>query len=189
MTLAVVLWVVVALFPISEIALAALKRSKRGSAEARDQGSMRVLWIAITLGVGSAIAAQWVISARLHAPAHTVRLLALVLILAGLAVRWAAILTLGRLFTVDVAIQPNHSVVQTGPYRFVRHPSYSGLLLAFLGLGVFFGNWLSLVVLLVPILLAVISRVVNEERALLAALGAPYAEYCSRTKRLIPGVL
>jgi protein-S-isoprenylcysteine O-methyltransferase len=187
MTVSLALLVVVALFPISEIALAVFKRSHPASSSAEDRGSMGALWIAITVGVGFALAAEWVPSARMHAPGHIMRLLALVLMLAGLAIRWLAILTLGRLFTVDVAIQTNHRVVQAGPYRFVRHPSYSGLLLAFLGLGVFFGNWLSLLVLLVPITVAV--RVTKEERALHAALGASYAEYCSRTKRLIPGIL
>jgi protein-S-isoprenylcysteine O-methyltransferase len=189
MTLSLALLVVVALFPVSEIALAVFKRSHPASSATEDRGSMRALWSAITLGVVLAIACGWVTSARVHAPVHIMRLLALVLILAGLAVRWLAILTLGRFFTVDVAIQTDHRVVQAGPYRFVRHPSYSGLLLAFLGLGVFFGNWLSLVVLLVPITLAVVNRVVKEERLLLAALGASYAEYCAHTKRFIPGIL
>ncbi len=86
-----------------------------------------------------------------------------------------AILTLGRLFTVNVAIQADHSVVETGLYRFVRHPSYVGLLLTFVGLGVFFANWLSLFGLLVPIALAVLNRVAKEEQALLASLELPYA--------------
>jgi protein-S-isoprenylcysteine O-methyltransferase Ste14 len=117
------------------------------------------------------------------------RLLALVLMAGGLTIRWSAILTLGRFFTVDVAIQPQQPVIQTGPYRFVRHPSYAGLLFSFVGLGVYFGSWLSLVVLLVPITAAVVNRILKEEAALLVALGAPYAEYCARTKRLIPGLV
>jgi protein-S-isoprenylcysteine O-methyltransferase len=173
LTLFSVLWFVVALFPVSEVALAVIKHSNASSTQAQDRGSMRVLWIAIVIGVGCAIAAQWVPSARLHVTSRIVSPLALVLIVAGLIVRWVAILTLGRLFTVDVAIQP----------------SYAGLLIAFLGLGLFFANWLSLVLLLVPITLAVMNRVVKEERVLLQALGAPYADYCARTKRLIPGVL
>ena len=189
MTLSSVLWFVVALFPVSEIALAVIKRSKAGSAQDQDRGSMRLLWIAIGIGVASAIAAQWVHAARLHVPSRIVGPLALALIVVGLAIRWVAILTLGRLFTVDVAIQPDHRLVQTGLYRLVRHPSYSGLLIAFLGLSLFFANWLSLVLLLVPITLAVTNRVIKEEQVLLQALGAPYADYCARTKRLIPGVL
>ena len=189
MTLLSVLWSVVALFPVSEIALNLLRRSREPSAGTLDRGSLRLLWIAIAVGLVGAIAAQWVPAAGMPAPLRTLRLLALVLIIAGMAIRWAAILTLGRFFTVDVAIQKDHSVVDRGLYRFVRHPSYAGMLLAFVGVGVSFANWLSFVLLLVPITLAVMNRVAREEQALLAALGAPYADYCRRTKRLIPGLL
>ena len=103
-----------------------------------------------------------------------------------MVLRWTAVLSLGRLFTVDVAIHSDHTVVHSGLYRFMRHPSYTGLLIAFLGLGVFFRNWLSIFGLLVPITLAVMNRVRHEERALLRALGPEYADYCARTKRFIP---
>ena len=189
MLLSVILWSVVVLFPVSEIALARIKRANPQTARLEDRGSMRLLWLAIAFGVSSAIAAQWVPSARLPGSTLLLRLLALALMLAGLSMRWAAILTLGRLFTVNVAIQADHPVVETGPYRFVRHPSYSGLLLTFVGLGVFFANWLSIVALLVPITLAVLNRVVTEERVLLSSLGPAYAEYCGRTKRFIPWLI
>jgi protein-S-isoprenylcysteine O-methyltransferase Ste14 len=90
---------------------------------------------------------------------------------------------------VDIAIDSHHPVVRSGLYRFVRHPSYVGLLIAFLGLGVFFANWLSILGLLIPITLAVLNRVAKEEQALLDALGSEYADYCSQTKRFIPGLL
>jgi protein-S-isoprenylcysteine O-methyltransferase Ste14 len=92
------------------------------------------------------------------------------------------------IFTVDVATHRDQTLVQTGLYRRIRHPSYAGLLIAFLGLGIFFCNWLSIVVLLVPVVLAVVNRIAIEERALLGAIGPPYEAYCLRTKRLIPGV-
>ena len=184
-----ILRVFVALVPISEIALNLLRRSKPSSSEARDRGSMRLIWIAITFGIAGAIMAQWVPSANMLAPVRFLRLLALFLIIAGLIVRWVAILTLGRLFTVDVAIHEDHPVVETGLYRFVRHPAYAGTLITFLGLGIFFENWLSFFVLIIPVTLAVFNRIVKEEQALRTALGAPYTEYCTRTKRLIPGIL
>ena len=87
------------------------------------------------------------------------------------------------------AIQPGHAVIRTGPYRYVRHPSYTGLFLAFLGLGLYFHNWLSLLVLLVPVSLALANRVAKEEAALRASLGHEYAAYCARTKRFIPWLL
>jgi protein-S-isoprenylcysteine O-methyltransferase len=183
-----VLLIVVALFPVSEVALAVLKRSRSGAARSADRGSLRLLWLSIGLGVGLAIAAVWVPWTRVHGSRQAIRLVALSLLAGGLAVRWAAILTLGRLFTVDVAIHSDHAVVQTGLYRLVRHPSYTGLLLAFAGLGVLYANWLSILALLVPITLAVHNRVTKEERALLSSLGPEYAAYCARTKRFIPGL-
>lgn len=189
MILPAALAVVILLFPTSEIALAVLKRATRAGAEVEDRGLMRLLWASIALGVGSAIAAQSLRFAPLPGPMGILRLVALVLMIAGLSIRWAAILTLGRFFTVNLAIQARQPVIQAGPYRFVRHPSYSGLLITFLGLGVFFANWISLVVLLVPVTAAVVNRIVKEEAVLLAALGAPYAAYCAHTKRLIPGLL
>jgi protein-S-isoprenylcysteine O-methyltransferase Ste14 len=184
-----VLWVVVALFPVSEVALAFVKRSGGRGVQSEDRGSMRLLWLSIALGIGLAVAAQWIPSARLPGPPHVIRLVALGLLLGGLALRWAAILTLGRLFTVDVAIHSDHVVVQAGLYRLVRHPSYTGLLVAFLGLGVFYANWLSILGLLLPITLAVLNRVAKEEHALLTSLGSEYADYCARNKRFIPGLL
>jgi protein-S-isoprenylcysteine O-methyltransferase len=183
------LLVVIALFPFSEIALGLIKRSHRRSAQSEDRGSMRLLWLTIVLGVGLAFAAQRVPSTRLAASPSVVNLVALALMVSGLAVRWAAILTLGRLFTVDVAIHSDHEVVQTGLYRLVRHPSYTGLLITFLGFGVSFANWLSIVALLAPITLGILNRVEKEEHALLRSLGPAYASYCERTKRFIPGLL
>jgi len=180
--------IVLALFPISEIALSFVKRSGDRTVQRDDRGSMRLLWLSISLGVGLAIVAQWVPSARIPGPRDMTLALSLILLLGGLALRWWAILTLGRLFTVDVAIQTDHAVVQDGPYRFVRHPSYTGLFLAFLGLGVYFANWVSIFVLMLPIVLAVTNRVVMEEQVLLAALGADYAAYCERTRRFVPGL-
>jgi protein-S-isoprenylcysteine O-methyltransferase len=179
----------IALFPVSEIALAIVKRSRGEGTQSEDRGSLRLLWIGITVGVVLAIFAQRVRPAHLPGPHLAYFVLSLTFLLGGLALRWAAILTLGRLFTVDVAIHENHEVVQSGLYRLVRHPSYTGLLVAFVGVGFYFVNWLSMVVLLVPIVLVVFNRVVQEERALVAALGADYESYCARTKRFIPGVL
>jgi protein-S-isoprenylcysteine O-methyltransferase len=189
MHLAVILWFVVVLFPVSEIMLAILKRAKPTAAQVEDRGSMRLLWLVIVASVVLAVGFQWVPVLRLPISATLHQALALGLIMAGLAIRWTSILTLGRLFTVNVAIHRDHALVETGLYRHIRHPSYTGLLLAFVGLGVFFGNWLSILVLVVPITLAVVNRVAKEETALHNALGASYTAYCARTKRLIPGLL
>jgi protein-S-isoprenylcysteine O-methyltransferase len=122
-------------------------------------------------------------------PEASIRTVALTLFAVGLAVRWWAVVTLGRFFTVDVATHDDHALVDSGPFRFVRHPSYTGLILAFLAVGVSLGNAVSLVVLIVPVVAALSYRMRVEEAALRTALGASYDDYCARTKRLVPGIV
>jgi protein-S-isoprenylcysteine O-methyltransferase len=101
-------------------------------------------------------------------------------------VRWYAILSLGRFFTVNVAIAADHQLVDAGLYRWVRHPSYSGALLAFLGLGLCLDNWASLAALMLPVSVVFWWRMRIEEAALLEAFGERYRDYLRRTRRLIP---
>jgi protein-S-isoprenylcysteine O-methyltransferase Ste14 len=70
----------------------------------------------------------------------------------------------------------------------VRHPSYAGVLLAFVGLALTLRNWLSLVIIVVPIFGVFVRRMKVEEEALSRTLGARYTDYMKRTKRLVPGV-
>ena len=110
------------------------------------------------------------------------------LFVAGLLLRWWAIITLGRFFTVDVTIEKDHELVERGPFRMVRHPSYTGVLLAFVGLALTLDNWAALLVILLPIGVAFIHRMNVEEKALSGALGSQYTNYMRRTKRLVPFV-
>ena len=178
------------LFFGSELALALVRRARRAEGTTRaDRGSLRVLWIVITLAITAAVSTSGHRAARLPFSPASTRAAALALLLGGLGFRWWAVMTLGRFFTVDVATHDDHTLVDTGPFRFVRHPSYAGLLLAFLGFGVSLGNALSLLLLMAPIVLAFLYRMRVEEEALRRVLGAPYNAYCARTKRLIPGVI
>jgi protein-S-isoprenylcysteine O-methyltransferase len=111
-----------------------------------------------------------------------------VLFAAGLVFRWWAIITLGRFFTMDVTIEKDHELVERGPFRLVRHPSYTGVLLAFVGYALTLRNWGAMLVILVPIFVAFVRRMKVEEEALSRALGDRYAGYMKRTKRLIPGI-
>lgn len=106
----------------------------------------------------------------------------------GIAFRLWAILSLGRFFRGVVQIQEGHRVVQSGPYRLLRHPSYTGGLLAVLGLSLAFGNAVSAVALFAGVLVGLLYRIRVEERMLYAELGDDYAAYAARTRRLVPGV-
>lgn len=174
-------------FLISEVLLAVAKRS-RGTGTGKDANSLRLLWIVIGVSIYLAFSAikRWPDAMLPHGEAFAA--LGVVLFALGLALRWYSIIHLGRFFTVDVAIAADHQLVETGPYRAVRHPSYSGALLAFVGWGLSLGNWGALLVMIVPIFFAFVYRMNVEETALLAGLGAPYASYSNRTNRLIPFV-
>ncbi|NOY22804.1 MAG: isoprenylcysteine carboxylmethyltransferase family protein [Acidobacteria bacterium] len=183
-----ILSIVIILFPLSEIMLFVIKRSRGQQTRSEDRGSMTLLWLTILLGVTLAFFAVQVRPAQIPVTRPIINPIALVLMVGGLALRWIAILTLGRFFTVDVAIHSEHPVVESGLYHFMRHPSYTGLMIAFLGFGISFGNWLSIVAMLLPITFGVINRVATEEKALVASLGPAYSSYCERTKRFIPGI-
>lgn len=166
-----------------------LRSSRDPTARKEDRGSYFVLIGLIVLGWGVAFvcASMWT-GAAIPWLRPQVTIAGVVLILLGVALRWWAILTLGRYFTYDVAVRPSQAVVQSGPYRFVRHPAYSGTLLSILGLGLALANWASLVAVLAGGVLGMLYRVRVEERALRDALGQPYADYMRRTKRFIPFV-
>ena len=113
----------------------------------------------------------------------------IVLIFAGLILRQWAIAVLGRFFTLTVKIQQDHSIVEQGPYKLIRHPSYSGLLLTLIGIGLALQTWAGLLLNIIVFTLVFGYRISVEERALTGALGQKYVEYSKRTKRLIPYVL
>ena len=172
-------------FGISEAGLTLLKRSRDDSVDA-DDATLRTLWITILLAVTAGILASprapWAAMDR----AYAVFWVGCALFGLGLALRWYSISYLGRFFTVNVAIHSGHEIIDTGPYTRIRHPSYSGALLAFLGLALTLTNWVSLVLVMAPIFWAFSRRISTEETALASALGSPYTNYMRRTKRLAP---
>jgi protein-S-isoprenylcysteine O-methyltransferase Ste14 len=93
---------------------------------------------------------------------------------------------LGRFFTYNVAVHAGQTVVEAGPYRYIRHPSYTGALITLVGVGLALGNWAALLAILVCTGIAYAYRISVEESALVAALGEPYKEYMRRTRRLVP---
>jgi protein-S-isoprenylcysteine O-methyltransferase len=174
-------------FGLSEAVLSILRRSGRSN-DGHDQRSLRVLWVTIVCSVALAIAALQVLPAARSRLLEGCYMPGLLLFAGGLLLRWASIVHLGRFFTVDVAIAADHRLVESGPYRYLRHPSYSGALVAFAGLGICMANWLSLLALTVPVTWAFLRRIRVEETALRGAFGAAWDAYAGRTWRLLPFV-
>jgi len=112
----------------------------------------------------------------------------LAIVIAGASLRIWSILTLGRLFTLVVTIQADHQLVDRGPYRILRHPSYTGGLIALAGAGIALDSWLSVASLLLIPLAGVLVRISVEEARLRDGLGQSYRDYQARTWQLIPHV-
>jgi protein-S-isoprenylcysteine O-methyltransferase Ste14 len=114
--------------------------------------------------------------------------LGLVFMAVGIFLRQWSIFTLGRFFTAEVRVQERQHVIDKGPYRWVRHPSYSGLIIFFVGFGLALTNAISLLVLAVLPTVGLVLRIHFEERALMVGLGESYRKYAATRKRLLPGV-
>lgn len=164
------------------------QRPEQG-AVVRDRGSHFVLVVAVSAGI---VAAFFLVNANLPGTTLTAQPLlfwiGIASMLCGLAFRWYAIRVLGKFFTRTVATRAGQYVVDTGPYRLIRHPSYSGALLMFLGMGLAMTNWASLLAIMLGTAIGYGWRVHVEEQALCADLGHPYRDYMRRTRRFVPFV-
>jgi len=172
----------------SEILVGIVTRTKRSGGKVQDRGSLIILWIVI---FASITACEWFSdthAATMFGGAHALKIAGVIVMLVASAIRWTAIFTLGKFFSANVAIHDSHQIIRTGLYRFVRHPSYLGLLLAFLAVGLHSRNWTSFAIVLVAPTAALLYRIHVEEAALAQAFGEDYLTYSKVTKRLVPGL-
>jgi protein-S-isoprenylcysteine O-methyltransferase len=178
--------ILIMIYLTTELVVLYFKRSRRYSAS-KDQGSLKLLIPLFMLAI-MFVRPVAILTPQAHLEILAqLRILAIVVFVLGLVLRWAAILYLGRFFTIDVSVTADHKVIDNGPYRFVRHPSYSGLLLMLLGIGMSTANVLALLVIMLPGI-GLLYRIKVEESVLAESLGSRYREYMQKTKRLIPFV-
>jgi protein-S-isoprenylcysteine O-methyltransferase Ste14 len=162
----------------------------RAGARRQDKGSRVVLISVLTLGILVGMLLAFAVPATAITNARPFLFwLGILLIYVGIALRLYAIHVLGAFFTTAVAVAPGQTVIETGPYRLIRHPSYTGFLITLLGFGLCLTNWLSLLVIMACALIGFSYRIRVEEQVLQEQLGQRYQEYMRRTKRLIPCVL
>ncbi|WP_426517594.1 methyltransferase family protein [Diaminobutyricibacter sp. McL0618] len=180
--------VLIAVFAASEVAIRAFSLRNRDT-RTRELTSLLVVASGFVVGIVGAVA----VSVRVTEAAIPFGRTALFVVgcaamIFGIAFRGWSVIVLGRYFTVDVRVREHQEVVDRGPYRLLRHPSYTGLLCTCLGIGLALGNWVALLVAIVPTTLAIVFRIRVEERALLAGIGEPYREFCATRSRLIPHI-
>lgn len=151
-----------------------------------DKSSLKILWITIVVSMFAGGFATSFQQFYISKPQPTLYYIGIFLSLLGFAIRALAIHQLGKHFTVDVQISEDHQLKQDGMYSIVRNPSYTGALLSFVGLAITYSNYLSIIIIIVPIFLAFSYRISVEEKALKNAFGNAFIDYCNKTKRLIP---
>lgn len=180
----VLFWLWIAL----EVYVALLTRTRRGQGNTADRGTQLLLWLTIALAMTAGGFLEAMHLAPIALPAATLKLCSLLLIAAGLLLRIAAIRTLGKAFSANVAIRNSQQIKRDGLYRWMRHPSYTGMLLIFFACGLHRNDWLALAVALLPTTAVLLYRIHVEESTLRSAFGTAYDDYARSTRRLIPFV-
>ena len=179
--------IVLAIWATPDVLDSIRKHPKGDTVVVRDGGSHNFFRLGLSAAIiAAALLAYFQPQGTLPYHRPYLFVLGLVLALAGFALRRWAIRTLGRFFTVDVATYTDQRVIDAPPYRRIRHPAYSGSILSLLGTTLMLGHGLGLLLVALAIVVTFGYRVRLEERALLEALGQPYADYMGRTKRFVP---
>jgi protein-S-isoprenylcysteine O-methyltransferase len=183
------------LFQVSYVAWFAMEMwilsrdRRRFTGRVADRGSFFGFFICYWAGLGFAFFAfsrhpEW----RMTTLQPALSWLGIVMIWAGMAFRLWAVLTLGAFFRTSVVVQDGHRLVTAGPYRWLRHPAYTGAIITTTGLGLAFGNWASLAALIVFPSLAIAFRIHVEERALTEQFGEAYRDFSKNRSAVIPAI-
>ncbi|HEY5332930.1 MAG TPA: isoprenylcysteine carboxylmethyltransferase family protein [Solirubrobacterales bacterium] len=184
----VVFHVLIAIWVVAELRVRLRSRhNQRGASP--EWGS----FVAVALTFGSGLAGGFLCATKVESAAidfarWPLFIIGAILAAAGIAFRQWAIAVLGAYFTPEVRVSADQQVVDSGPYRRVAHPSYTGLILTFVGIGLMLGNWLSLAFLTLVPAIGLVIRIKVEERALLAGIGEPYRRFLATRARLVPGI-
>lgn len=182
MKIFIIVW---AIWLLSEVLLNRILHSKESLKE--DKGSLKIIWltiiISIILGVIFAIFTEFMISSS-----GIFQYSGLFLIIFGMILRFFAVFSLGKFFTVNVTLMPDHKIKKDGLYKIIRHPSYAGSLISFFGFGLSLNNYISLFLIFIPVFFSFLYRIKIEENLLERHFGKEYQDYKSKTYKLIPYV-
>ena len=176
---------IIILWGISEIFLLLKMRSGTADAKGKDKKSLSQLWLVIGFSIFFGI---FISKASVFPFYFTqwIQIVGLIFLFLGVLFRILVVYNLGKYFTVDVTIRKDHQLKTDGFYKYVRHPSYAFSLLTFVGLAIILNNYISAIVLLVPVFLMFFYRIKIEEKVLIEQFGKDYTDYMQKTKRLIP---
>lgn len=169
----------------SGICINLIKKGDSEEDKTKDENTLVWFRILVPLGLILSLAFYFM---KIGAATFSVSILFIggLFVILGLIMRWYSIWYLGKAFTVQVKIIDNHELMSDGIYKYIRHPSYTGLLMYYLGLGLVMENWMSLSILIIAPLIAVLYRIQLEEKVLMQHFKTAYQAYQMRSWRLIP---
>jgi protein-S-isoprenylcysteine O-methyltransferase Ste14 len=173
------------LYGFFEIFMSRRLKSKRNVSKSGDKGSIWLLIITISIGYWLSFIMAATKMGRIY-HWNTLFVIGLILAIIGLIIRVTSILTLKQQFTYTVTKIEDHELIESGLYRIIRHPGYLGQLIIFLGISTSLSNWLSILLMMVPVLLGYLIRIIVEEKFMIEQMGQKYIDYQKRTKKLIP---
>lgn len=175
------------LYVFFEILMARSQRINRTVEKSNDKGSFWVL--IITIAIGYSLSFKFG-AGRLGrvSPWNTYFVIGVLLVIIGLIVRINAIRTLKQHFTYNVIKIKDHQLIDTGWYKYIRHPGYLAQLIIFLGIATSMANWLAVLGMIVPVLAGFLYRIHVEEKFMQDQMGQKYLDYKRRTKRLLPWI-
>ncbi len=173
------------LYGFFEVFMNLRQRSKSKITTSSDKSSLCWLYGLITVGYALSFSIGATKIGRIH-DWNTFFAIGIALFVIGLMIRIHSILTLKQYFTYSVAKVENHKLIETGLYKFIRHPGYLGQLIIFIGISTSISNWLSIPFMVIPVAIGYIYRIKVEERFMIEQMGEKYLNYQKRTKSLIP---
>lgn len=189
MTSVRIAWLVISLLWISaEIRLARHSMPTEQKIMTSETQSQKALWFRILLSLGLALVCKQLAWLPLPIAYLPRQLFALLLFVFALSLRYWSVRCLGHFFTTHVTIQQQHALIQVGPYKWIRHPAYTGFLLAFAAAGLAMGDFLALVLMTLPTFLAFKARIDLEEHMLKQRFDNEYVVYSNRSWKLLPGI-
>jgi protein-S-isoprenylcysteine O-methyltransferase Ste14 len=175
------------LYGLFEIFMSRRQKDKREISKSGDKGSIWLLTISISIGYWLSFIIGATKTGRIY-HWNTFFAIGSILALTGLIIRVTSILQLKQQFTYTVTKIENHKLIETGLYRIIRHPGYLGQLIIFLGISTCLSNWISILLMIIPVLLGYLNRINVEEKFMVKNMGQKYLDYQKRTKRLIPKI-
>lgn len=175
------------LYGLFEIFMSKRGRKNTEISKSGDKGSIWMLILAISVGYWLSFIIASTKTGRIY-HWNTLFIIGAILVAIGFIIRVISILKLKQQFTYTVTKIENHQLIDKGLYRHIRHPGYLGQIIIFFGVATSLSNWLSVLLMMIPVLFGYIIRIRVEEKFMIQNMGQKYIEYQNRTKKLIPNI-